>query len=195
MGQYFTPICIHRTGLVKKFDAHNYASGYKLTEHSWIGNELVGAVMNYLASNNCYLAWVGDYAGDGENDNKYKKKDDFQEVFKYYERQTGLNWLFCGSNLDTTKGYLWNKTKNEYLDMKEYIMENKEQMPMSLEVKCVHPLPLLTSIGNGAGGGDYFGTDEEYVGSWACDEIVWVQKKPGEEAKKILPHFKQRELE
>lgn len=35
----------------------------------------------------------------------------------------------------------------------------------------VHPLPLLTSLGNGKGGGDYAGTNMEWVGAWALHPI------------------------
>ena len=41
-----------------------------------------------------------------------------------------------------------------------------------------HPLPLLTAVGNGLGGGDYHGINEEKVGSWAFDllEVVDHEK-------------------
>lgn len=35
----------------------------------------------------------------------------------------------------------------------------------------VHPLPLLTSLGNGKGGGDYHGLNMEWVGAWAMHAI------------------------
>lgn len=35
----------------------------------------------------------------------------------------------------------------------------------------VHPLPLLTSLGNGKGGGDYHGLNMEWVGAWALHAI------------------------
>ena len=35
----------------------------------------------------------------------------------------------------------------------------------------INPLPLLTALGNGRGGGDYSGTDEDKVGIWARDVL------------------------
>ena len=32
-----------------------------------------------------------------------------------------------------------------------------------------HPIPLLTAVGNGRGGGDFSGIGEENVGCWAGD--------------------------
>ena len=46
----------------------------------------------------------------------------------------------------------------------------------------VHPLPLLTSIGNGKGGGDYFGTCMEWVGAWAMHQLLFVPLGSGDPA-------------
>ena len=51
--------------------------------------------------------------------------------------------------------------------MKEYVLANGEQKWGGI----IHPLPLLTAIGNGKGGGDYRGTCLDLVGHWACDKI------------------------
>ena len=37
-----------------------------------------------------------------------------------------------------------------------------------------HPLPLLTAVGNGLGGGDYWGVNKEQVGAWAFDTLEVV---------------------
>jgi hypothetical protein len=44
--------------------------------------------------------------------------------------------------------------------------------------KILHPLSLLTAEGNGAGGGDYRGSNEIIVGSWARDVISIDEEIP-----------------
>ena len=55
----------------------------------------------------------------------------------------------------------------------------------------VHPLPLLTSSGNGRGGGDYHPeAGKEYVGKWAGDVISAEETAPAGYTK-IKPDFKE----
>ena len=49
--------------------------------------------------------------------------------------------------------------------MYEYIKNN------TVDEWCLHPLSLLTALGNGKGGGDYHGINEDLIGYWAFDEI------------------------
>lgn len=42
----------------------------------------------------------------------------------------------------------------------------------------VHPLPLLTCLGNGKGGGDYHGLNMEWVGAWAMHAIGVTHDDP-----------------
>ena len=43
------------------------------------------------------------------------------------------------------------------------------------------PIPLLTAIGNGRGGGDYFREDMRgLVGYWAGDEVLLSKRAPKE---------------
>jgi len=57
--------------------------------------------------------------------------------------------------------YLVNHTIGAYLDCDKY------------KARCnnndwiLHPLPLLTAVGNGLGGGDYYGINKDQVGAWA----------------------------
>ena len=52
--------------------------------------------------------------------------------------------------------------------MKKYITCNKVLDKYEM---VAHPIPLLTAIGNGKGGGDYHGSCMDKIGYWACDEI------------------------
>lgn len=66
--------------------------------------------------------------------------------------------------------------------MEKYVAENKDK-----EGWCINPLPLLTSIGNGQGGGDYRG-DSPDVGSWAFDKIYVTALRPGK-MEEVMFHF------
>ena len=57
--------------------------------------------------------------------------------------------------------------------MPQYIQEN------NYDGWIIHPLPLLTCIGNGGSGGDYFSDiGQDDVGTWAFDEIYVTRNKP-----------------
>ena len=50
MGQYYKPV---NTKTMKWLYSHSYdGNGLKLTEHSWVGNTFVGAVMTLLSPKN-----------------------------------------------------------------------------------------------------------------------------------------------
>lgn len=73
--------------------------------------------------------------------------------------------------------YLVNHTKKVCLDLNAEqgtgeTWNDKKKTPI-----IIHPLPLLTSSGNGNGGGDYHGTNMAIVGSWAGD-IISMEYKP-----------------
>ena len=76
--------------------------------------------------------------------------------------------------------YAVNLDKNEYVKIPKF----KEG------VWTLHPLSLLCADGNQRGGGDYEGTDMEYIGRWAFDRIGVQMKKPDTDFKEIKPKFK-----
>lgn len=175
MGQYYTPVLKAKSGKVMRFNSFDFDNGMKIMEHSWIGNNFVNAVMYKIKNEACRIAWVGDYAGDGENDEKYKN-----DLFDWFVKETDVK-EYCKSrkmkfDIDNVHGYLVNVTKKQYVDLKDYFEKSKKIE--NGDVWCVHPLPLLTSIGNGAGGGDYWGVNKEVVGMWATDEVQFVEELP-----------------
>lgn len=54
-------------------------------------------------------------------------------------------------------------------------------------VWVTHPLPLLTAIGNGRGGGDYHGTNESMVGMWAMDLLSFTEDRPSSKNEVLIP--------
>jgi hypothetical protein len=50
--------------------------------------------------------------------------------------------------------------------MSEYMNNNKDK-----DGWILHPLALLTAVGNGKGGGDYYGPNESDLATWVWDEV------------------------
>ena len=170
MGQYYTPV-IMKSGdaaNLQSFYSHDYDNGLKLMEHSYIGNNFVATVLCSLEEGD-RLLWVGDYA---EPDDLSKNPDHIitdaafdaciEEGDKMKHKQT------LSKEMIVWRRFVVNATKKEYIDLEAY----KEWAPKDKWGYIIHPIPLLTSVGNGKGGGDYWGDySSDAVGSWAGDEI------------------------
>ncbi len=108
------------------------------------------------------MAWVGDYAEVGDVDNTLNLEFILEQKNeeKYYKKPQ----MISGKQNSLFLIFL-NHTKQEYF------------IPINCGVKrdkwdmIIHPLPLLTAVGNGRGGGDYHGKCMHLIGGWACDEI------------------------
>lgn len=85
--------------------------------------------------------------------------------------------------------YLVNETKGVFVD--------REAAPVAwvwveggdFGITRTDPLPLFMAIGNGLGGGDYWGPNDNQVGSWAGDAIVPTSERPGEGFREIASPF------
>lgn len=142
MGQYYKIVFIDDK-LVHE------PRGLKLMEHSWIDNKDVNKIMSFIYENPKRIVWAGDYA-EKEQDldkNLYFLSENYQNILSQ----------------DIKVRYIYNKDKKEYIDLNDY--DNIE------EGWIIHPLPFLLAEGNGQGGGDYYGTEEEYIGKWSRNEI------------------------
>lgn len=162
MGQYYSILTKNEQETLvwsmqcKKFRTTNnfdYYIGVKLMEHSYYGNTLTDAVSTYLYRNPTELYWVGDYADDVRPDiheqvygeNTPKEYDyDFDESFDY-----NSSWFV-------------NHTKKVAFQL---------LTPEKWNDWEIYPISLLTAVGNGMGGGDYFGDNMEIVGTWAGDIV------------------------
>ena len=154
MGQYFEAI---NTETLERMNPHQYDSFSKLTEHGWVGNSFVGAVMRRMMPGNPWyqspVAWVGDYYGDedGETDFQTLSEKEGKKVRKYKTLTTD----------EQKKAFLINHTKSQYVSYND--------LPEDYDGWMLNPLCILTAMGNGRGGGDYRGPDEDKVGIWATD--------------------------
>ena len=196
MGQYYTPVILReKNGRFRSqgFYAHMYHNGLKLTEHSYCGNGFTETVVGELYNKPGRLAWIGDYIEKGDLPELNEGAAGFEQAFlRHYQKlHCDIDWAkdrddigrFINCNYDFPKEinarkgrFVLNHDKKVYIDMEEY---EKNGLPCREgEDWCFHPLPLLTAIGNGRGGGDFSGIGEGDVGSWAGDLIETQDARP-----------------
>ena len=210
MGQYYKTINLDTK---QHLNAHSYDNGVKLMEHSWVGNNFVGAVEVLLQPGNPWyktrIVWAGDYGDDGLflDDPKFKEMvrnekdkvdyidlvtdEDIEKKFAEMSLYSFADDFFNLVKKETIKelsktncNYIVNYTKKEFVRKKDGPVAS-----ISRGFKWViHPLPLLTSNGNNRGGGD-FRAENDYVGTWAGDIIGMERLKPSKEFKEIVPDF------
>jgi len=190
MGQYYMPIIIYPDKSVATLYSHAFGCGSKLTEHSWIGNDLVNAVYSRIHKKPRKVAWIGDYSDDDyeECGEPYTKNLSHKEFIKFYKCAWGKGGKLSEKipstrytladlsliNHRTSGMYLINHSLRIYIDLGKYIgcctVKNG-----TWEGYCMDPLPLLTACGNGRGGGDFSDSDSnigyEHVGTWAFHEL------------------------
>jgi len=177
MGQYYFPIIKNdKTGEVKTFYSHDYNNGLKLTEHSYIGNNFVDAVLTQLTYGDDRLYWVGDYA---EYDD-LRKNPDCNISAEEFDAITDAANNLLNKQVDIKPihlRYVFNLTKREYIDLDRL----KEEGPRDAWDFVINPVPLLCSVGNGKGGGDYYDCYPcaDYCGYWAGDRLFSLNETTG----------------
>jgi len=192
MGQYYRPLLISKDGAKRSALAHTFDNGLKLMEHSWVGNNFVNAVLHEMVNKPTRLAWLGDYSDSAVEEEcnlgggYITSVSEFLKMFNYlWGEDCAPNDLPGDSptfKLDREHAdcYIVNLTKRCYIDMEQYVKRNIHKPPYDDHEWCVHPLPLLTALGNGMGGGDYRGEEgKDNIGSWAFDEIYVTYLRPG----------------
>jgi hypothetical protein len=147
-------------------------------EHSYIDNAFVNAVMTLLSPGGAWhkkrIVWAGDY-GDLEF------KDFTSDVIgkfvaaldgegNLYSTVTNENCLKPDPIKLPGKKLIVNHSKKRFINLAKVKADGDDYK--------INPLPLLTSDGNGRGGGDYSGTEMDHVGSWAGDQISVETKRP-----------------
>lgn len=183
MGQYYMVLTIDKNGKHTVYD-RNVNKQYtmaKLLEHSWWFNPFVNTICGKIFHKPKQIAWVGDYANSEGIE------------FKYYDEVWGDNVKTVGvteAQVCLWDKYLVNHTKQVYIDCDEYYEKSLEENGYY----CIHPLPLLTCVGNGLGGGDYSGSNMDMVGTWCLDNIsVECKGKFPDNGKKSILYTKLKE--
>lgn len=200
MGQYYIPVILgERYGISATLYAHDYENGLKLTEHSFLGNNFVNAVLTCIHHQPMRVAWVGDYSTDNypEDDasahEPYQRKMPYAKFMRIFEKIWGHpNRNYRRIKPEPLDGfespekydghYLINHTRKTYVDLGDYQRKNgwEEKWNGKKSWWSMNPLPLLTACGNGRGGGDYHDSFPDYdkVGLWAFDQIEFSESIP-----------------
>ena len=174
MGQYFKGIILDDKNNIKVAMKPRYFNeDAKLTEFSYFDNDFLGYFMSNIYQKPKRVVFAGDYANKEENGKTlYKMAETIED--KFTKRTFSFNFPDVFSS---DLGYLVNHDKKLFINLYPYQCYNS-----------FHPLPILTSEGNGEGTGDYYGENEELAGTWARDLISLEESKPTD-FEEIIPIF------
>ena len=174
MGQYYVAIILGNQPDDDETEVIRYwmwPRVVKLTEHSYLKNKCVIAFEQLISPMGVFyksrVVWAGDYADDEKNGktNLYSAVNNakFKPAVSFPEQTVEYR-------------YIVNHTKKQYVD--------KET-----QLEYIHPLPLLTSEGNQQGGGDYYGRNAEFCGTWARDVISVETDEPSDKYTELKCDF------
>jgi hypothetical protein len=192
MGQHYKVVFLSGTDrVIKHMHPFDYGSGQKMTEHTYMDDNMVLATELCLHQNPTKVVWAGDYAN---NRDKYRGKLDNDDRYdkNLYFMCNELPALQIKMTLSTeltseTFRYIVNHTKKEYIDK----VSAAAVATARGDRWIIHPLPLLTCETDAGGGGDYSGDCEEWVGAWARDLISVENDKPVGDYKEIIVPFRE----
>lgn len=170
MGQYYKVLIKDK----KELKAYDIPRSCKLTEHSWCANTFCLSIVKELIDNPKRIAWVGDYA-ELEDYNKFKLGTEPKELWGGKSLDKPLAFKPIKSFNEVS--YLVNKTKKLFINLAQYYEQSKIEFHWGDD--ALFPLSLLTAIGNGQGGGDYFSpVNLHLIGTWAFDEVYFSDILP-----------------
>jgi hypothetical protein len=198
MGQYFFPVSLtsDKQNVKSYVYSHNIKSrwkrydgkmittgqGLKLMEHSYLKNKMMLCVEALLIEGGEWhktpIVWAGDYSDPVRNELNYYDMCNSTDEGEHVARELIPTPLTAKQANEFR--FIVNHTKGQFVDKKKV---------KSVDSYKIHPLSLLTSSGNGRGGGDFRG-DNDFVGTWAGD-IISVEKEIPADFKEIVPNFKE----
>ena len=178
MGQYYMPILGDAFGLNCKVFDRSVNGEYtfaKLMEHSWWQNPFVNAFSEFLYNNPSRVAWVGDYATEDDDFNFPHCSAFYVPCYKEVWGKSVSTHTVDYSDFALDGKCLLNHDSKQFVDLDEYKKASTDKHGWT-----IHPLPLLTAVGNGRGGGDFHegNTGFEVVGSWAWHLLSIAENPP-----------------
>ena len=138
-------------------------------------------------TNDQSLYW-DNVADEGETFKKYTLKelfDSYDLKLEYDAEYMPVTFNEKGQKCSCDQfRYLYNTKRKEYVDSFKILPSYVEEYKSEINFVKLDVYSLLIAIGNGLGGGDYFGPDENLVGLWAStsDSIIISEKSPKEYA-------------
>lgn len=183
MGQYYQVVIGSKSGWNKKvYYPLNFDDGLKLMEHSYIDTDFCKKIHSLIYKNPRRVIWVGDYANE-KSDTYYfisnRSREEIPKSIPKYSFVWGKSMSrknndteLAGGDIDYIHSYLVNHTLRGYIDLNKYYEHSKVNL-----WGVIDPLPILTAVGNGRGGGDYSGTNENRVGTWRW-HLISIEDTP-----------------
>lgn len=138
-------------------------------------------------TNDQSLYW-DNVADEGETFKKYTLKelfDSYDLKLEYDAEYMPVTFNEKGQKCSCDQfRYLYNTKRKEYVDSFKILPSYVDIYKSEILFTKLDAYSLLIAIGNGLGGGDYFGPDENLVGLWAStsDSIIISEKSPKEYA-------------
>lgn len=163
--------------------AERMAASTKLKEKHL---KFVEIIKKKIGTNSLYY---GDVAGAGEKFKEYTLEELFDSYdLKLEHDSEGMPIPFNEKGQKCSCDqfrYLYNTKRKEYVDSFKILPSYVDIYKSEILFTKLDAYSLLIAIGNGLGGGDYFGPDENLVGLWATtsDSIIISEKSPKEYAK------------
>ena len=175
MGQYYKTVIVREN----KSDDKDILSvdndcefrcswvGLKLMEHSYLHNIWIETIAFFIYKQRVRMAHVGDYAYE------YPQ---YELAYNNHVKRENVDTSQCFNDngdriyFDYKDKYLVNWDKAIYINFNEYMKLSKASWA---EDVVVCPFTLLTALGNGRGGGDYWENNPNFnqIGTWAWDLI------------------------
>ena len=173
MGQYYKVVVGTVQGWNKTvYCPLNFDDGLKLMEHCYVDTYLMNKIHSVLYKNPMRVLWVGDYANSKTdefyargNRNQEEQPKSLPKLSEVWGRKKSIykagDTKEPDIKIDYEHSFLVDHTTKSYIDLSKYYNLSKTNM-----WGIIDPLPILTVVGNGRGGGDYSGTNMNRVGSW-----------------------------
>lgn len=183
MGQYYLVVVGSKCGWNKQvYYPLDFDEGLKLMEHSYVDSDFCKKIHSLIYKNPKRIIWVGDYANE-KTDEYYSVHNRNQEPMPKSVPNYKFAWgskashrskdiSLAGADIDYEHSYLVNHTIKSYIDLKSYYKYSSTNI-----WGVIDPLPILTVVGNGRGGGDYFGSNENRIGSWRW-HLISIEDSP-----------------
>lgn len=191
MGQYYMPIIGDQHGLnCQVFDrsVDDEFTFAKLMEHSWWGSDFVNAFAALLFNEKKRVCWVGDYASEPDDFHFHINSAAHTPTYKEVWGRNVKPISISRSDFSLDHKFLVNFDTHEFINLDEY-----KEDSMSKDGWVIHPLPLLTAVGNDRGSGDFhdWNVGYENVGMWAWHLISITDSPPNCFFNKINVVFKE----
>lgn len=203
MGQYYKVINIDKKQYMRP------EMGLKLMEWSYSKNLMVLNIMKKLANEwkGDRVFVVGDYAISQDRERNsydysvleqierelgiYKKKENGYYMSLYHYADENFKEIPLEKLKREQYKYIYNHNKKEYIDLEHCPLAWLYKEKDKYNIVRIAPISLALALGNGMGGGDYWGNNEESVGMYINDiQNLEITKEPlNVEYEELRPEF------